>query len=45
MKQHRTDVFINGNYYDTFYIFAADEELAEQQAKELIEIEFETEEM
>lgn len=45
MTQFQVDVYINGNFYDTFWKFANDQDDAERQVKEDLEIEFETEEV
>lgn len=45
MTQFKTDVYINGNFYDTFYPVGMDEDDAESQVREDLIIEFETEEV
>lgn len=45
MTQFQVDVYINGNYYDTFWKVATDQDDAEEQVGNEIQIEFETEEV
>jgi len=45
MKQFQVDVYINGNFYDTFWKFANDPDDAEEQVGNEIQLEFEIEEV
>jgi len=45
MKQFQVDVYINGNFYDTFWKHAVDQDAAEEEVGNELQIEFETEEI